>query len=46
MDSGYVSSSGDEVICVAHPTPDKPTAKFRCQLCNLLLNSPAQAKQV
>lgn len=46
VDSGYVSGSGDEIICLSHPTPDKPTAKFRCQLCNTFLNSPAQAKQV
>jgi len=45
MDSGYVSGSGDELICISHPTPEKPTAKFRCQICNIFLNSPAQAKQ-
>lgn len=47
MDSGYTSGSGDEVIiCVSPPTEEKPIAKFRCQLCNIFLNSPLQAKQV
>uniref|UniRef100_A0A915L3Y5 C2H2-type domain-containing protein n=1 Tax=Romanomermis culicivorax TaxID=13658 RepID=A0A915L3Y5_ROMCU len=46
LDSGYLSSSGDEsIICLSKTVPGRPLAKFRCQPCNIFLNSKAQVQQ-